>query len=183
MAEKSVSISEILLDAYRYPRHRVDYPKHVDYPKSGVGQFYGEVASIEHKAIATNPRCGDLISVVTILTDEQLRYGFEATGSPLPFNWSGKGCILSLAVTELLVRFLNDSFSFSNQESILLTVEKNLLVGMSIKEPEDSIDLGELASVLLDIGKFPVKAHCAELGCKAIRKLISGLRSLLIKSN
>ena len=114
----------------------------------------GEMADATIKVDGANPLCGD-----------ELTYYLKLSGDRIAqVRFTGKGCAISQAAASMLAEQLEGKAVADATR--LVEAMKALMQG---KEPDDSLDLGDLEA-LAGVRKFPVRVKCAALSWNVVEQ-------------
>jgi|TARA_B110000116_G_scaffold50448_1_gene42080 nitrogen fixation NifU-like protein len=130
---------QLILDHYRNPRNKIPLESH------------------DAEGRATNPMCGDEITVQLRLHDGRIE----------DISFGGKGCSISQAAASMLsARLRNRSLKTASLLIHQFTGMMNTQIGES-----DEILLGDLLA-FEGVRKFPLKIRCALLVCDALQNAL-----------
>ena len=123
---------EIILDHYRHPRHK------------------GEVAEASARVEASNPLCGDEVTLSWRLVDGRLT----------EIGFGGRGCSICMASTSMLCEALTGTSG-----STAIATAQSFKEMLLDRGPCDQ--LGDLAA-LQGVANYPVRIKCAVLAWNAL---------------
>lgn len=107
-----------------------------------------------HTINMNNPTCGDRIQLTFKVED----------GIVTNAMFEGEGCSISMSSASMMTQAIKGK---KVDEAITLShVFSDMMLG---KEPDDSIDLGDIEA-LQGVSKFPARIKCATLAWKAMEK-------------
>ena len=130
---------QLILDHYRNPRNKVPLESH------------------DAEGRATNPMCGDEITIQLRLHDGRIK----------GISFGGKGCSISQAAASMLSARLH---SRSLKMASLLIRQFTGMMNTSMVEPDKAL-LGDLRA-FEGVRKFPLKVRCALLVCDALQNAL-----------
>lgn len=114
----------------------------------------GQLSEAQIKVEGNNPLCGDELEFHMRLNDGRIEC----------VRFQGKGCAISQAASSMLATQLEGkTFDAARQ---VIDAMKGLMQG---REPETSVDLGDLES-LAGVRKFPVRVKCAALSWNVVEQ-------------
>ena len=114
----------------------------------------GELPGAQINVTGANPLCGDEIAFHLKMDNGRLAQ----------VRFVGKGCAISQAASSMLASAVEGK-SVAEVQQIIETM-KGLMQG---KEPEASVDLGDLEA-LAGVRKFPVRIKCAALSWNVVEQ-------------
>ena len=110
-----------------------------------------------HTINMNNPTCGDRIQLTFKVED----------GIVTDARFEGEGCSISMSSASMMTQAIKGK---KVEDALQLSqIFSDMMLG---KEPDDSIDLGDIEA-LQGVSKFPARIKCATLAWKAMEK---GLR-------
>ena len=110
-----------------------------------------------HTINMNNPTCGDRIQLTFKVED----------GIVADARFEGEGCSISMSSASMMTQAIKGK---KVEDALQLSqIFSDMMLG---KEPDDSIDLGDIEA-LQGVSKFPARIKCATLAWKAMEK---GLR-------
>ncbi|PLS02651.1 Fe-S cluster assembly sulfur transfer protein SufU [Neobacillus cucumis] len=111
-----------------------------------------------HTINMNNPTCGDRIQLTFKVED----------GIVKDAKFEGEGCSISMSSASMMTQAIKGK---KVEEALQMSgIFSEMMLG---KEPDDSIDLGDIEA-LQGVAKFPARIKCATLAWKAMEK---GLKS------
>jgi nitrogen fixation NifU-like protein len=107
-----------------------------------------------HTINMNNPTCGDRIQLTFKVED----------GIVKDAKFEGEGCSISMSSASMMTQAIKGK---KVEEALQMSgVFSDMMLG---KEPDDSIDLGDIEA-LQGVAKFPARIKCATLAWKAMEK-------------
>ncbi|MFL6558794.1 MAG: Fe-S cluster assembly sulfur transfer protein SufU, partial [Bacillus sp. (in: firmicutes)] len=107
-----------------------------------------------HTINMNNPTCGDRIQLTFKVED----------GIVQDAKFEGEGCSISMSSASMMTQEIKGK---KVEEALKLSeIFSDMMLG---KEPDDSIDLGDIEA-LQGVSKFPARIKCATLAWKAMEK-------------
>ncbi|MEH7352916.1 SUF system NifU family Fe-S cluster assembly protein [Neobacillus drentensis] len=107
-----------------------------------------------HTINMNNPTCGDRIQLTFKVED----------GIVTDARFEGEGCSISMSSASMMTQAIKGK---KVEDALQLSqIFSDMMLG---KEPDDSIDLGDIEA-LQGVSKFPARIKCATLAWKAMEK-------------
>lgn len=114
----------------------------------------GKLPDAQIKAEGANPLCGDEIAFDLKLEGDRIKQ----------VRFNGHGCAISQAAASMLSGQLEGKALAEAQR--IIAALKDIMQG---KEPDESVDLGDLEA-LSGVRKFPVRVKCAALSWNVVER-------------